>query len=136
MAKRISRPKRVLLLVTASALFAYAVNQLQSSLRKEATRVPYASDYAGDEDEAATTRRNVLSYFQADPPPEESKHTFGQDGLLVVNANGSHPIFELIKHANQQWRRKIRKSSKTLDEAVVEYKRRYRRAPPRGFDLW
>lgn len=28
------------------------------------------------------------------------------------------------------------RQSKTLQEAVAEYKRRYERAPPKGFDIW
>ena len=64
------------------------------------------------------------------------KHTYRADGLLEVNPNGPHPIFKLIRDAEVAWKNKHRRASKTLREAVVEYKRRYKRDPPRGFDHW
>ena len=30
----------------------------------------------------------------------------------------------------------VKRQSKTLDQAVKEYKRRYKKSPPKGFDLW
>ncbi|KAG5353292.1 hypothetical protein C0989_008510 [Termitomyces sp. Mn162] len=64
------------------------------------------------------------------------KHKYRPDGLLEVNPNGPHPIYELIRSAETTWNAKLKRSSKTLTEAVVEYKRRYKRLPPKGFDAW
>ncbi|KIJ07245.1 glycosyltransferase family 90 protein, partial [Paxillus involutus ATCC 200175] len=72
---------------------------------------------------------------QAEVRPLE-EHTYTPDGLLVVNPNGPHPIFELMRNAEAAWEAKLARASKTLDEAVAEYKRRYKRPPPRGFDKW
>ena len=66
----------------------------------------------------------------------KGKHEFHSDGLLHVNLEGAHPIFELISRAEEEWEAKLRGASKTLQEAVREYKRRYKRAPPKGFDHW
>jgi hypothetical protein len=63
-------------------------------------------------------------------------HSFRSDGLLEVNPNGRHPIYDLIEHAETEWDKKLKRQSKTLDEAVSEYERRYGRAPPKGFDKW
>jgi hypothetical protein len=63
-------------------------------------------------------------------------HLFRADGLLEVNPNGRHPIYDLIEGAEGEWSKKLKKQSKSLDEAVAEYRRRYRRAPPKGFDGW
>jgi len=63
-------------------------------------------------------------------------HVYRKDGLLEVNPNGPHPIFELIKHAQESWDEKMKNSSKTLESAVIEYRRRYNRMPPKGFDHW
>jgi hypothetical protein len=49
---------------------------------------------------------------------------------------GAHPIFELISRAEKEWEEKLRGASKTFQEVVQEYKRRYKRAPPKGFDHW
>lgn len=67
---------------------------------------------------------------------ERPKHTYRPDGLLEVNFNASHPIPELIKQAEEKWNSKLRRASETLEEAVDEYKRRYKRMPPVNFDIW
>ncbi|TFK70244.1 hypothetical protein BDN72DRAFT_766794 [Pluteus cervinus] len=63
-------------------------------------------------------------------------HVAHSNGILEVNPNGPHPIFQLIRGAEREWQMKLEHASQTLDEAVEEYKRRYRRAPPQGFDKW
>lgn len=70
------------------------------------------------------------------PSPPIEPHKFREDGLLEVNSNGRHPIYDLIQHAEADWTAKLAKQSKTLEEAVKEYERRYKRAPPKGFDHW
>lgn len=47
-----------------------------------------------------------------------------------------HPILTLIRKAEQKWKRKVARQSKTLKEASAEYRRRYKRNPPKGFDEW
>lgn len=64
------------------------------------------------------------------------EHDFLENGLLRVNPQGQHPIYDLLAHGKQEWRRKVGKASKTLKQAVDEYRRRYGRAPPKGFDRW
>lgn len=65
-----------------------------------------------------------------------SQHTFHPNGLLLVNPRGRHPIQVLIERAEKRWKDKVARQSRTLSQAVAEYKRRYRRNPPRGFDDW
>ena len=67
---------------------------------------------------------------------EMGTHHYRDDGLVEVNPSGSHPIYELVRKAQKDWDEKIRTASKTLEEAVDEYKRRYKRPPPKGFDDW
>ncbi|GAA5882446.1 hypothetical protein JCM16303_001739 [Sporobolomyces ruberrimus] len=67
---------------------------------------------------------------------QRSRHTFHPNGLLLVNSRGKHPIHELIEKAEKKWKDKVAKQSRTLSEAVAEYKQRYRRNPPKGFDDW
>ncbi|KAG6828633.1 hypothetical protein H0H92_007225 [Tricholoma furcatifolium] len=76
-----------------------------------------------------------------DSPPQKRPslllpHTYRDDGLLEVNPDGGHPIFELIELANARWKSKLSRASKTLEEAAQEYERRYKRRPPKGFDKW
>lgn len=65
-----------------------------------------------------------------------SSHTFHPNGLLLVNPRGRHPIHVLIERAEKRWKEKVAKQSRTLKDAVREYKLRYKRNPPRGFDEW
>jgi hypothetical protein len=82
-------------------------------------------------------RRVIVPETTTKPIVEElQQHHYRTDGLLVVNPNGPHPIFELIDRAAIEWKSKLARASKTLNEAVAEYKRRYGRAPPRHFDDW
>ncbi|KAF7328025.1 SPX domain-containing protein [Mycena kentingensis (nom. inval.)] len=70
------------------------------------------------------------------PRPALGEHTFRPNGLLEVNPEAEHPIFALVAHAEAEWAAKLAGASKTLRQAVAEYKRRYGRLPPRGFDVW
>lgn len=80
---------------------------------------------------------NVLTAAPApSTKPRLEKHTYRPDGLLEVNHNGPHPIFELVRRAEREWEEKLKRASKTLVDAVKEYQRRYKRDPPKGFDLW
>lgn len=47
-----------------------------------------------------------------------------------------HPIHLLIREGRVKWEAKVERQSRTLEEAVSEYKRRYNKNPPRGFDKW
>ncbi|KAG2151174.1 glycosyl transferase family 90-domain-containing protein [Suillus bovinus] len=78
---------------------------------------------------------NTDHVWEKQPPPL-GHHHYGDDGLLVVNPNGPHPIFELIDRAEKAWEKKLGRASKTLAEAVAEYKRRYHRPPPIHFEKW
>ncbi|KAJ7244376.1 glycosyl transferase family 90-domain-containing protein [Mycena haematopus] len=70
------------------------------------------------------------------PSAAGQEHTYLPSGLLQVNPRAAHPIPTLIAHAERAWAQKLARSSTTLRAAVTEYKRRYARAPPRGFDVW
>ncbi|KAL8287274.1 hypothetical protein RQP46_003726 [Phenoliferia psychrophenolica] len=50
--------------------------------------------------------------------------------------NEPHPIHRLIREAQEKWQKKLDRQSSSLEEAVLEYRRRYSRPPPKGFDLW
>jgi hypothetical protein len=61
-----------------------------------------------------------------------------------------HPIYQLIQRGQEKWKRLLERydfsprsyillivrQSKTLSQAVAEYKRRYGRPPPKGFERW
>lgn len=63
-------------------------------------------------------------------------HYFHPDGLLLVNPDGRHPIYDLVERAESAWNAKLHRASTTYKQLVFEYRRRYKRAPPPGFDKW
>ncbi|KAJ3715197.1 hypothetical protein C8R42DRAFT_613390 [Lentinula raphanica] len=48
----------------------------------------------------------------------------------------THPITRMMDEAEERFRAKVERQSKTLPEAIEEYKRRYGMPPPKGFDGW
>ncbi|KAF7563791.1 hypothetical protein G7046_g292 [Stylonectria norvegica] len=53
-----------------------------------------------------------------------------------VPGSGSHPIWYLINDAEREFKETREKQSKTLEAAVVEYRKRYGIPPPPHFDKW
>lgn len=47
-----------------------------------------------------------------------------------------HPIPDLMDDAERRFRALLSRQSRSLRAAVKEYKRRYGRNPPKGFDAW
>ena len=64
--------------------------------------------------------------------PAHSKH----NGLLGLVGSEKHPIEVLVEQAKAKHAHMVSRQSKTLEEAVTEYRRRYSREPPPGFDHW
>lgn len=55
---------------------------------------------------------------------------------LASSEDQLHPITALIRDAETKWHALLKRQSRTLEEAVEEYERRYKRPPPLGFDAW
>lgn len=85
---------------------------------------------------AKTENKNLKNAASAQSDANLGVHTFHPNGLLLVNPQGRHPIHVLIEHAEKKWRTLLQKQSTNLDSAVQEYKQRYRRNPPKGFEHW
>lgn len=48
----------------------------------------------------------------------------------------TNPILGLLRDGERKWHDMVARQSKSLEEAVQEYKTRWDRNPPAGFDLW
>ncbi|TDL20413.1 hypothetical protein BD410DRAFT_772680 [Rickenella mellea] len=121
------RTKFLLLALSITLLLRYGYWVLPKPYSK--TKIPRPPGYA-------TSTLNSPSPPKAKEPVQRAAHVFRSDGLLEVNPNGSHPIFTLIKAAEAEWTSKLHRASRTIDQAVEEYTRRYKRLPPKGFDDW
>jgi Glycosyl transferase family 90 len=64
---------------------------------------------------------------------ESGSSQFGDDDVLT---GAVHPILVLAAAARSRVSVMLQRQSKTLAEAVAEYKSRYKRPPPPGFDAW
>ncbi|KAK4693672.1 hypothetical protein P7C71_g3768, partial [Lecanoromycetidae sp. Uapishka_2] len=62
-------------------------------------------------------------------PPELTK-------ILVPSTESSHPIYQLITKAEQEFEAVKARQSGSLAKAVEEYRRRYKIPPPPNFDKW
>ena len=80
-----------------------------------------------------TTTTTSINEEKKPPGPE---HHYRDDGLVEVNPEAPHPIFDLIARAEKEWEAKKHRASTSLEEAIKEYRRRYKRSPPKGFDKW
>ncbi|MCJ1412660.1 capsule-associated protein CAP1 [Ptychographa xylographoides] len=72
-------------------------------------------------------------------PPRPATHGSGPPEAtisLVPATSKSHPIYQLISNAERGVSETLQRQSKSLEEAVAEYKRRYRLPPPPNFDKW
>ena len=68
------------------------------------------------------------------PPPQTSEvDTPASEPYHIGTA---HPIWQLINDAEQSFEKQLERQSKSLEEAVKEYKRRYGIPPPPKFDKW
>ncbi|KAF9450823.1 glycosyltransferase family 90 protein [Macrolepiota fuliginosa MF-IS2] len=63
-------------------------------------------------------------------------HNYRSDGVLEVSSSASHPIHDLIAQAENKWHSKQNIASRNIQQAFYEYRRRYGRFPPKGFDKW
>lgn len=67
-----------------------------------------------------------------------SRQKSSKDANLILPGDvlADHPIPRLMADAEDTFRSLLARQSKSLAQAVAEYKRRYGRDPPRGFDGW
>jgi hypothetical protein len=149
--KRVLRSKRVvvtLLVVSSLSLFALFAGAGSNAIKHTPIRSALAPILRKSgqllKGVAPAAGHRVEDYLTDDPnrprTPEEleamKEHTFHPNGLLLVNPLGRHPIHVLMERAQKEWDAKVARQSKTLEEAVAEYKTRYHRNPPKGFDDW
>jgi hypothetical protein len=84
---------------------------------------------------------SIVEQKGPNPIPESTKTPTSQPPVKDTNKQGahigsSHPIWELMKGAEKEHEKKLLGQSKTLEEAVTEYRRRYGIPPPPNFDKW
>ncbi|KAF9462250.1 hypothetical protein BDZ94DRAFT_1166281 [Collybia nuda] len=88
-------------------------------------------------------RNNKVSPKHSEATESDSQWLPDANTLLPFSTSGrpkssidEHPIPKLMDAAETEFRKKLGGQSKTLKAAVTEYKKRYNRNPPKGFDEW
>jgi Glycosyl transferase family 90 len=77
----------------------------------------------------------VTNSRHASNPGKGVNHAGDAAPAVLVDKN-SHPIIQLIAQGEREHEEIMKKQSKTLKEAVAEYRRRYKLPPPPNFDKW
>ena len=120
--------------------------------RTASTRDPDSTPLAFADGHGNADFDNTLSRIRLPTPnshvrtlkPEEAFSE--RSGLLVLqdvarpgvvpSNTVEHPILHLIRSAKLKWEAKLQSQSRDLRQAVATYRRKYGRAPPKGFDEW
>ncbi|KAG4219790.1 hypothetical protein PC116_g31731, partial [Phytophthora cactorum] len=84
---------------------------------------PLSHKYGGGKDGSSNAPQPLVLPVPYDPKP-------------MPAPPGSHPIYHLVTQAEQELEATRSRQSKTIKEAVTEYRRRYGIPPPPNFDKW
>ena len=79
---------------------------------------------------------DALRKAQAHLPDIHASSSMHQNGLLVAKEGEKHPILTLIEKGKKDWEQLLARQSKSLPEAAAEYRKRHRKNPPAGFEIW
>jgi hypothetical protein len=80
-----------------------------------------------------------VGHFSSDghlPTERSTLHSAHAGPTRLTGTVAGHPIPHLMDDAEQRFRKLLSRQSRSLRAAVTEYKRRYGRNPPKGFDSW
>ena len=82
-----------------------------------------------------------LSFYHLHNLPSRTLHPATNKELDVFGSLGptngqKHPIEVLVEDARRRYTHMVKNQSKSLTEAIANYKKRYRREPPPGFENW
>jgi hypothetical protein len=78
--------------------------------------------------------RSKQAFFHHHPSKEEHVNASAPTPAPVQTL--TNPILALLRDGERKWKDMVSRQSKTLEQAVDEYKLRWHRNPPLGFDHW
>lgn len=121
--------RRQLLSVTAIVFFCVCVYSV--------LRIPVEPSNIGDAKPAPESQASTVPSQPHTPPTwEDAPVIKGGPKPKEVSGSGSHPIWYLINDAEREMKAIRERQSKTLEDAVREYRKRYGMPPPPHFDKW
>lgn len=123
--------QRQILTLGAIVLFCFL---FYTVLNLDAPRRPAIPNLTTSKPSSATDAKPVQDAAPP-PPPADIDHDAPRTKFKPA-PGGSHPVYQLVKDAELQLEEVKARQSKTLEEAVKEYRRRYGIPPPPNFDKW
>ncbi|KAI9712415.1 MAG: capsule-associated protein CAP1 [Bogoriella megaspora] len=80
-------------------------------------------------------------YIPHPPPLIDESGPVIEDSIATLDPleafdSKSHPVDQLVRNGEAQFAKVVSAQSKTLEEAVAEYRHRYKIPPPPSFDRW
>ena len=80
----------------------------------------------------------IFTIFLFRPAPNVTSSFYQRvEGSMLFSARHTeHPIPRLVRHYTEKFEAMLSRQSRTLESAIEEYRRRYHRKPPQGFDKW
>ncbi|KAH9449073.1 hypothetical protein MJO28_010199 [Puccinia striiformis f. sp. tritici] len=70
------------------------------------------------------------------PSASQSVSQTKPKALPIFSHNDPHPLGKIIQDAQKSWKTIQARQSRTYAEAALEYRRRYKMNPPKGFEKW
>ncbi|EJT49629.1 hypothetical protein A1Q1_01258 [Trichosporon asahii var. asahii CBS 2479] len=134
---RLLRRRRVLFALLAAALLTLLWLQHGALTREqEAEECEFKSVMDAYERDLARITGSRKQARRLRWSASDAGHTLSATGHLVLGPSGQHPIPQLLALGERRWNELLSSQSQTLGEAVAEYRRRYGRPPPAGFEKW
>lgn len=78
----------------------------------------------------------LRSFDRSDAPIIEVNPSIEPFGPLQLDTKKGHPVDQLIRSSEQEFKNQLARQSVSLADAVSEYRRRYRIPPPPKFEKW
>lgn len=117
---------------TAGFMTRMRVRQLVSLLAAVSLAVLTISFLRPSSDLTSTFR----SYSRGDAAPISTETPNESFQPIRLGSTRAHPVDQLVRDAEADFEKLLARQSKTLAEAVAEYRRRYQLPPPPNFDRW
>lgn len=114
----------------------FALPNSDVQLTRSTTRLQRSSSISAASADYTIHKSGHLYLNPSSLDPSSASYPLPRPKANAAPQGVRHPINDLIANATKQWEDKLARQSKTLEEAVREYKRRHGRKPPKGFDDW
>ncbi|KAG5934867.1 hypothetical protein E4U59_005944 [Claviceps monticola] len=127
--------RRTLTLVVVFVLLLLLLFRLSRTSLEYGIRAP--DDVPGATRDADPLDTKIDMEMNTEMEGENESHRIGYLTQPLRNPRPDiHPVEHLSQKAEHEFRATLDRQSKTLEEAVKEYRRRYKLAPPPHFDKW